>query len=54
MTNETELDQLNQYQKVCDCEKKAGYRMEQGKKWRQFLAAVLCKSLSKFRERNFG
>lgn len=47
MTNETELNQLNQYQVVSSYEgerKPGGYRMEQGKKWRQYLAAVLCKS----------
>lgn len=45
MTNETELNQLNQYQVVSsfEGERKSGYRMEEGKKWRQFLAAVLCK-----------
>lgn len=45
MTNETELNQLNQYQAVSsfEGERKGGYRMEQGKKWRQYLAAVLCK-----------
>lgn len=39
MTNDTELNQLNQYQIVssCDCEKKTGHRMEEGKKWRQYL-----------------
>lgn len=45
MTNETELNQLEQYQVVgsCEGERKPDYRMEQGKKWRQYLAAVLCK-----------
>lgn len=42
MTNETEL---NQYQVVSSYEGErnpGGYRMEEGKKWRQYLAAVLC------------
>jgi len=45
MTNDTELNQLNQYQTVSSSEGEKGpaYRMEQGKKWRQYLAAVLCK-----------
>jgi hypothetical protein len=45
MTNETELNQLNQYQAVSsfEGERKGGYRMEPGKKWRQYLVAVLCK-----------
>lgn len=49
MTNETELNQLNQYQIVgsYEGERKTGYRMEEGKKWRQFLAAVLCKCTMK-------
>lgn len=44
MTNETELNGLNQFQVVSsfEGERKGGYRMEQGKKWRQYLAAVLC------------
>lgn len=44
MTNGTELTQLNQYQAASSCEgeNKPVYRMEQGKKWRQYLAAVLC------------
>lgn len=42
MPTETEL---NQYQIVSSCEggPKPSYRMEEGKKWRQYLAAVLCK-----------
>jgi hypothetical protein len=28
-----------------DSENKKQYKMEQGKKWRQFLAAVLCKKI---------
>lgn len=45
MTDETELNQLNQYQVVdsFEGEKKPTYRMEEGKKWRQFLAAILCR-----------
>lgn len=45
MTNETELEHINQYQIVSSSEGgfKPSYRMEEGKKWRQYLAAVLCK-----------
>lgn len=45
MTNETELNKLNQYTVVnsYEGETKPAYRMEQGKKWRQYLAAVVCK-----------
>lgn len=40
MTNGIEL---TQYQIVSTSESGKKYNMEQGKKWRQFLAAVLCK-----------
>lgn len=48
MTDENELNQLshsNQYQVVSsgEGERRSVYRMEDGKKWRQYLAAVLCK-----------
>jgi hypothetical protein len=52
MTNETELNQLNnQYQAVdsYEEERKVAYKMEAGLKWRQFLAAVLCKWQRKFK-----
>jgi hypothetical protein len=39
MTNGIEL---NQYQIVSTTESGKKYKMEQGKKWRQFLAGVLC------------
>lgn len=50
MTNDTELNQLSQYQIVSsgEGERKPAYRMEQGKKWRQYLAAVLCKCNQSF------
>lgn len=54
MNNETELNQLNQYQVVSsyEGERKPAYRMEEGKKWRQYLAAVLCKWRRKLEMRN--
>lgn len=41
---DTELDNLNQSQKVNSPDNvgKGLYKDEPGKKWRQFLAAVLC------------
>lgn len=41
----SEGSELNQYQVVSSFEGglNKSYRMEDGKKWRQFLAAVLCK-----------
>lgn len=48
MPDENELNELNhsnQYQVVSsfEGERQKSYRMEDGKKWRQYLAAVLCK-----------
>jgi Holliday junction resolvase RusA-like endonuclease len=43
---DTGLNNLNQYRKVDSengrCFVKESYKKEEGKKWRQFLAAVIC------------